>query len=168
MLTSRQSRQLARLKQEKTPRSHNASCFVVALQRVGSIPRLKLVQITRDWWCHTCNKTAWKDLLGSWGEQGWPQRQSKMTWEKKGTGALVFTVFRGWGLGQGSCSQVRVHRAWTLAPGEGMLRVSYQLAQMWGKRGKKGAGLKAVSSKTSKVESQSLPRCLFFFLFHHC
>ena len=35
-------------KQEKTLRSHNANCSVVALQRVGSIPQLKLVQISRD------------------------------------------------------------------------------------------------------------------------
>ena len=35
-------------KQGKTLRFHNANCFVVALQRVGSITYLKLVQISKD------------------------------------------------------------------------------------------------------------------------
>ena len=97
-------------KQEKTLRSHNANCFVVALQRVGSITYLKFVQISKDWWRYMHSKRAWKDLLftskGFWGEQGRPQGQSKMTWVKKGTSVLLFTVFREWGLGQGAWTQV--------------------------------------------------------------
>lgn len=44
--------------------------------------------------------------------------------------ALVFTVLRGWGLGQGSCTQTRIRVASTSSvPGEGVFRVSYQLAR---------------------------------------
>ena len=121
---------------------------MITLQGRGTPASQNLLQ-RQSWWCHKHTGRIWKGLLltyeVSWGTQGRLPVRSKNGLKNQGKG-FIFIVIREWGWNEDSC-------VWepglayfelaclNLATKVGAPRIFYQLAQMWGRRGKWNCGV---------------------------